>query len=298
MHFITLHPEDSLYPPLLRSLADFPEKLYVQGQASCLTEPSIAIVGSRKASDYGQKVAETFSQALAEAGVTTVSGLAKGIDTAVHAATVRAGGKTIAVMGTGPDMIFPSENEALARDICEQGAVVTEFDLGTPGYPQNFPLRNRIIAGMSLGTVVVEAADRSGALITARLAAEAGREVFAVPGPITSLLSEGTNRLIAQGAKLVRGLDDILEEIEALRHKIKRRLPAVAGAKNDPVGDAPALTEDEQELLNLFSLEPLSIDHILKKSSGGAGRAANTLLSLELKGAIRTLPGKRYVRAF
>ncbi|OGR89011.1 MAG: DNA protecting protein DprA [Elusimicrobia bacterium RIFCSPLOWO2_01_FULL_60_11] len=292
MPFITLHPEDALYPPLLRSLPDFPEKLHVRGRAECLTEPSIAIVGSRKASDYGCKVAETLSKSLAESGVTTVSGLAKGIDTAVHSATLRAGGRTIAVMGTGPDRVFPFENKGLADEICVAGAVITEFDPGTRGYPSNFPLRNRIIAGMSLGTVVVEAAERSGALITARLAAEAGREVFAVPGPITSPLSEGPNRLIAQGAKLTRGLEDILEEVEALRHKIKRK------AKGEPAGDAPVLTEDEQELLNLFSLEPLSIDHVLKKCSGGTGRAANTLLSLELKGAIRTLPGKRYVRAF
>ena len=291
MAWITLHPEDSLYPPLLRSLEGFPENLHVQGQAACLTEPSIAIVGSRKASDYGWKVAETLSRELAEAGVVTVSGLAKGIDTAVHSATVRAGGRTIAVMGTGPDMVFPSENAQLAQDICEKGAVITEFDPGVRGYPSNFPARNRIIAGMSLGTVVVEAADRSGALITARLATEAGREVFAVPGPVTSPLSEGPNRLISQGAKLTRGLDDILEEIEALRHKLIRRSPSEEPGK-------PALTQDEQELLNLFSLEPLSIDHILKKVPGGAGRAANTLLSLELKGAVRTLPGKRYARNF
>jgi DNA processing protein len=249
-------------------------------------------VGSRKASDYGESMAETLSRNLAEVGVVTVSGLAKGIDTAVHRATVRSGGKTIAVMGTGPDMIYPSENKDLAKQICDLGAVVTEFDPGTRGYPSNFPLRNRIIAGLSLGTVVVEAADRSGALITARLATEMGREVFAVPGPVTSALSEGTNRLISQGAKLVRGLEDILEEIEVLRQKIKQ------SAKSSAAEDPPSLTEEEQELLNLFSLEPLSIDHILKKFSGKAGQAANTLLSLELKGALRTLPGKRYVRVF
>ncbi|OGR84219.1 MAG: DNA protecting protein DprA [Elusimicrobia bacterium RIFCSPLOWO2_01_FULL_54_10] len=283
---------DPRYPPLLSGIHNPPEKIYVMGQLSVLTEPSVAIVGSRRASAYGEDAAGALARALAEAGVATVSGLARGIDTAAHKASLQAGGKTIAVMGTGPDEIFPSDNKSLAEDICRQGALVTEYDPGTPGWPGNFPARNRIIAGLSLGTVVVEAAERSGALITARLAAEQGKEVFAVPGPISSPLSEGPHKLISQGAKLVRRVEDILEEIKVLRGLI----PAASRKTQDELL-LPALTGEEQDLLNLISLEPVSIDQLLNKSAEGAGRAANTLLSLELKGAILTLPGKRYVRS-
>ncbi len=282
--------DDPQYPSLLKTLPGAPKKLYVTGDVACLSEPSVAIVGSRDCTAYGETAAGMLAEGLAEAGLVTVSGLARGIDTAAHWGSLKARGKTIAVMGTGPDMIFPKENAKLAREISEQGALVTEFEPGTPGYPGNFPMRNRIIACLALGTVVVEAAFKSGALITARLAAEQGREVFAVPGPITSPVSEGSNRLLSEGAKLVSKAQDILEEFEEFRGfkaELKKSIPRNADA---------ALTAEEQELLNLISLEPVSIDQLLVKFRLGSGRLSNTLLSLELKGAIRALRGKRYAK--
>lgn len=282
--------EDTAYPSLLRNIPGPPGKLHVQGEFTCLAGPCVAIVGSRRATPYGEKVARTLAGHLGALGVITVSGLARGIDTAAHEGALEAGSKTIAVMGTGPDIIYPPQNKDLAGRIKAQGAVVTEFDPGTPGHPWNFPMRNRIISGLSLGTVVVEAGEQSGALITARLAAEQGREVFAVPGPITSRESAGTHRLIAEGAKLVTRVDHILEEILALRHLCGVR-PA-----GKPGPGRISLTSEEQELLKWVSFEPVSIEEILRKSRGGAGRTANTLLSLELKGVVRALPGKRYAR--
>ncbi len=283
--------EDPQYPSLLKNLTDAPQKLYVRGDPSCLSAHSIAIVGSRNSTPYGDGVAREFAYALAQAGIITVSGLAKGIDTAAHQGSLKGGGKTIAVMGTGPDMVFPRENLKLSQDIAQHGAVITEFEPGTPGLSWNFPLRNRIIAALSLGTVVIEAAYKSGALITARLAAELGKDVFAVPGPITSTASEGPNRLLANGAKLVTKAEDIFDEILELKHLIA---PKKRGKKED--FSVPALTTEEQDLLNLISFEPVSIDLLIKKTDGGAGRISNTLLSLELKGAIQSLPGKRYAK--
>ncbi len=267
-------------------MTDPPPSLFCRGEAEILLKPSIALVGTRHPTPYGERAARILSEALADLKIITVSGLALGIDTAVHEATLNAGGKTIAVMGTGPDTIYPSENKKLAGRIVQDGVLVTEFPVGTGPLAMNFPLRNRIIAGLSLGTVVIEAAERSGALITARLAAESGREVFAVPGPITSAVSLGPNRLIRDGAKLVEKVEDILEEIPALADRIKRK------KKNS----ALALTKEEQDLLNLISDDPASVDQIIKKTGRGAGSILESLLDLEIKGAVKSLPGKRYVR--
>ena len=277
---------DPEYPSLLTEIPGPPEVLYWRGKIEEVKSPSIALVGCRAPTPYGERVAWLLSEELAKMGVTTVSGLARGIDTVVHEATLKAGGKTIAVLGTGMDLIYPSENKNLAAKISQQGVVVTEFPPGTLPLPHNFPQRNRIISGLSLGTVVIEAAEKSGALITARLAAEQGREVFAVPGPITSPVSRGPNRLIRDGAKLAQRAEDILEEIP----RLAGRLPEM---KKIP---APGLTKEEQDLLNLISHEPVLVDKIIQGTGRGAGTILQSLLDLELKGAVRCLPGKRYVR--
>lgn len=282
---------DSGFPSLLAAIPSAPLVLYCRGSLECLKDPSVAIVGTRHPTPYGDRAARMLAEGLAGLGITTVSGLARGIDTAVHEASLKGGAKTIAVMGTGMDQIYPPENEKLAERISVNGVVVTEFRDGTPPLAACFPQRNRIISGLSLGTVVIEARERSGALITARFAAEQGKEVFAVPGPITSKASAGPNRLIQQGAKLVEDVEDILEEISAFHSKIK---PPPANPKSEDLFSL--LTSEEQELLNLLSDQPVGIDGILVKFGKGPGRIHESLLNLELKGAIKSLPGKRYVR--
>ena len=292
-----LELEDVHYPSLLKMIPDPPPILYCKGDKSVLNRASVALVGSRKSTPYGEKVAEKLSRELAEYDVVTVSGLARGIDTAVHRAAVQAKGKTVAVLGSGLLRVYPPENKKLAEEIAFRGAVLSEFPLNTPPDAGNFPRRNRIIAGMSLGTVVVEADERSGSLITAKLAAEQGKDIFAVPGPIFSKTSRGTHMLIKQGAKLVESCRDIMEEINNLKGLAEA---SVAGGKiRDEKGSGafiPVLSPEEEIIFDFVDFEPVHIDVLSSKSALGSGEFSRVLLNLELKGAVKALPGKMYVR--
>ena len=288
--------EDSQYPSLLRTLVNPPPLLYCKGRIEILTEPSLAVVGTRKPTPYGEKVAAQFSRELSDLNLVLVSGMARGIDTVVHRATLEARGKTIAVLGSGLLKIYPPENRGLAGSIAGSGLLVSEFPLESSPEPGHFPQRNRIIAGISLGTVVIEADEHSGALITARLAAEQGKDVFAVPGPITSKMSLGPHRLIKEGAKLAQTVDDILEEIALLKDSLfdrSKKRPPAGSSQNDAGGSR---TLEEKKILELIGMEPLPIDALLSQSKLSPGEFSKTLLSLELKGTVRSLPGKRYVR--
>ena len=274
---------DDGYPPLLREIIDPPLVLHVRGNASLLANLSIAIVGSRRATPYGLNAAQKLSRDLASAGITIVSGLARGIDASAHEAALEASAPTIGVLGTGIDVVYPRSHQALFRRVAETGAIVSELPPGTPPKRENFPIRNRIISGLSKGTVIVEATTRSGSLITARMAAEQGRDVFAVPGSIFSDRSEGTHRLIQYGAKLVHDADDVLEELgDHLRVPRRREEPLEA-----PLADVlTALSREEGSHVDMVAAR-------LKQSSG---EVAEALLQLELGGWIRALPGARYVR--
>ena len=275
--------EDAHYPALLREICDPPLALHFRGNPEVLQPPAVAIVGSRRASAYGVNVASRLARDLVSAGAAVVSGLARGIDAAAHRATLDAGGTTLAVLGTGIDITYPRANAKLRQAIEEKGLVLTEFAPGTPPLPENFPMRNRVISGLSLGTVIVEATGRSGSLITARMAAEQGREVFAVPGPIFSANSEGPHRLIQYGAKLVHDANDVLEE-----------LPGNLTVKREK---APELEEPLREVLALLRAdEGAHVDQLSATLARPPGEIAEALLQLELGGWIRALPGARYVR--
>lgn len=283
------HPE---YPDLLREIFDPPIILYVKGQRWDARAPQLAIVGTRRPTGYGLNCAERLSEDLAVRGLAITSGLARGIDSAAHRGAVRTG-RTYAVFGSGLDFVYPKENRKLAEIVEQNGALISEFPLGTPPAPQNFPIRNRIIAGMSLGVLVVEAAEYSGSLITARLALDANRDVFAVPGNITSANSFGPHVLIRQGAKLVAGWQDVVEE---LPHPIRERilLPLIAEmAANDP----PDLQETDRQVWSMLSdQEAISIDVLLARLPIGPSEVYSALLSLETLNLIRELPGKKYIR--
>jgi len=274
---------DDAYPERLRHIADPPLALFFRGDPALLAKPSVALVGSRRASAYALNVAQHLAKQLVSAGVTIVSGLARGIDGAAHEAALDAGGDTIAVLGTGIDVVYPRSNRKLFSAIEHHGLIVTELPPGTPPLPPHFPIRNRIISGISLGTVIVEATSRSGSLITARTAAEQGREVFAVPGPIFSAGSEGTHRLIQYGAKLVHDANDILEELPGgLR---------VAGAAETPP-DSPL-----REVLDVFARdEATHIDTAAEKLGRSIAAVSESVLQLELGGWLRAMPGARYLR--
>lgn len=275
---------DEEYPSLLKEIEDSPIVLYVKGEIVDDDRVSIAIVGSRKATSYGRIVTERMAEELTEAGFTIVSGMARGVDTIAHSAALRAGGRTIAVMGSGIDLIYPPENKILFERITGSGYVVTEFPLGTPPNKENFPKRNRLISGLSLGVVVVEATEGSGALITARAALEQNREVFAVPGNINSPNSAGTNELIRRGAKLIQRSDDIIEELAPLlRGFIRMR-------KNNPVD----LTDEEKEVCSKLTFEPRHVDDIVRDSRMPMQKILSLLLSLELKGIVSQTEGKRF----
>jgi DNA processing protein len=282
------HPK---YPPLLREIPDPPPLLYVSGNLENTTQ-TVSVVGSRNATSYGIAATKRLCQALAELGLVIVSGMARGIDTAAHIGTLQGNGKTIAVLGSGFDRIYPSENRDLFYRISENGAVITEFPLKTEPDPHNFPTRNRVISGISLGTVVVEATQRSGSLITARLAAEQNREVFAVPGNIHSFKSIGTHSLIKQGAKLVEHAQDIVEELSPQLH---HRGPPVSSL-NPPLEqiDLPVPTGDEASILDLLEPYPIHIDDLVRKTGMTPGKIASILLHLELKGLVEQTPGKHF----
>lgn len=284
---------DPVYPPLLLEIPDPPPYLYVKGNLDCLQCP-IAIVGSRNATPYGHKTTRRISRDLAGYGVTVVSGMARGIDTAAHQGVLEAEGMTVAVLGSGLECVYPRENKALYERIAATGAVVSEFGLDAGPEAHHFPLRNRIISGMSLGTVVVEATRRSGSLITARLAAEQNREVFAVPGSIDSFKSIGTHRLIKSGAKLVTQVADILEELPpwAWGAPVAEDAKQASARKTDP-----PLTGEESMVLECLTVYPIHVDDLTRRLKLGPGQVASALLSLELKGLVQQSPGKLFSRA-
>ncbi len=284
----TLTLLDESYPEALRQIADPPPVLFLRGRTTEADATAVAIVGTRRATPYGRAVAERLARDLAAAGVTVVSGLAKGVDTVAHRAALDAGGRTIAVLGNGLDQVYPPENLELARSIAhaERGAIVSELAPGVPPDAVNFPRRNRIIAGLCAATVIVEAGERSGALITADFALEQGREVLAVPGSILSPTSAGTNGLIKQGATPVTSARDVLEAI---------------GAEGDTgpgvARSLPHLPPEEQEVLAALEGEPRHVDELSRTLGRGAAEVSATLTLLELKGLARQVGGMAYVRA-
>ena len=287
--------EDPAYPERLRRIYDPPPLLYIKGSLDTADIP-VAVVGSRNASPYGRYVTEKLSRELAQRGATVVSGLARGIDTCAHRGALAARGRTIAVMGCGIDVIYPPENRKLHGEIASNGAVVTEFAFGTEPDRPHFPARNRIISGLSLGVLIVEAGEKSGSLITARCALEQNREVFAVPGSIDLPGSRGTNRLLRQGAKLVETVEDILEEIlpQLERPNVtEERFARTKSAQQDRPG-REALTDNESRLLGFITEKPQDADTLITRTGLAAAEALSLLLSLELKGYIVQLPGKRF----
>ena len=282
---------DSEYPSLLREIPDPPPFLYVSGNLEGSIR-NIAVVGSRHATAYGISTTQTLCADLSAFDVTIVSGMAIGIDTAAHQGALAGNGKTVAVLGSGLNNIYPTENQKLFKRITENGAVITEFELDAEPEAHHFPIRNRIISGMSLGTVVVEATRKSGSLITARLAAEQNREVFAVPGSIQSFKSTGTHTLIKQGAKLVENAQDVLEELTAFM-----AAPNITNdqKKNKTTENLSALSPDEIAVYKVLSPYPEHIDTIGRKTAIEPGKLLSILLQLELNGIVNQLPGKRFV---
>ncbi|PIV24819.1 MAG: DNA-protecting protein DprA [Deltaproteobacteria bacterium CG03_land_8_20_14_0_80_45_14] len=280
---VTLMDDD--YPKRLKDIYDPPALLYLRGELRREDELAVAIVGSRKTSPYGRWITEKIGQDLARYGVTVVSGMARGIDSVAHKGALQGGGRTIAVLGCGVDVIYPSENRNLFYQIIEHGSILSEFPMGSPPEGGHFPRRNRIISGLSIGVVIVQASSKSGSLITASYALEQGREVFAVPGNVGVEGSRGTNQLIKEGAKLVESSEDILEEIIP-QWRREKEAPQKAEM---PV---PDLTEEEKVLFRLLGETPLHIDAIIRESQLDPGKVSSLLLDLELKGLISQWPGK------
>lgn len=282
-HLLTL--ADTAYPQSLLDIPDPPTVLYVRGRAELLGLPGLAIVGSRNATPQGEGNARAFAGAFAAEGLCIISGLALGIDAAAHRGALSANGATIAVIGTGADRLYPARNQALAAEIAEKGAIVSEFPLGTPAAAANFPRRNRLISGLSRGVLVVEAAVESGSLITARMAGEQGREVFAIPGSIHSPQSRGCHRLIRQGAKLVETAGDVLEELGT-------RFPTVRPSAEDN----RHTDEISLRILACAGFDPVTMDELVGRSGLTAEALSVILLQLELDGRVSSLPGGRYQR--
>jgi DNA processing protein len=278
--------EDDDYPSLLREIYAPPPVIYVRGELRPEDEWAVGLVGTRRATAYGKQVTRTLSADLARNGVTVVSGLARGIDGEAHQAALDVGGRTVAVLACGLDRVYPPEHRNLARAIVEHGALVSDYPLGTQPEARNFPPRNRIISGLSLGVAVVEAGTRSGALITVEFAIEQGRDVFAVPGNIVSRNSAGCNRLIQDGAKMVLGVEDILEELNLTMIEQQAEVRSVLPAN-----------ETEAQLLELVSDDPLHIDHICQESALPIQQVSSTLAMMELKGMVRQVGGMNYVLA-
>ncbi len=285
-HLLTL--ADPGYPPALREIPDPPPLLFVAGDPQTLTRRQIAVVGSRNPTPGGRELAVTLARGLAGAGVTVTSGLALGIDAAAHRGALAAGGRSVAVAGTGPDRVYPSAHRGLAGEVAAAGAMVSEFPTGTPPLRHHFPRRNRIISGLSLGVVVVEAALRSGSRITARHAADQGREVFAVPGAVGNPLARGCHALLRDGAKLVESVADILEEID----------PAGRRDAEAPRNDTPERCDGvERRVLAAMGHAPVAVDTLVERSGLTADAVSAILLTLELRGLAAPVPGGRYVRA-
>ncbi len=285
---------DPRFPKLLRSSADCPIALYVCGNADSLNDPQLAIVGSRNPTRQGLETAYAFSEYLAHRGLTITSGLASGIDTAAHRGALAGNGRTIAVLGTGIDVVYPAGNQELSREIAEHGALISEFPLGTPARGSHFPQRNRIIAGLALGTLVVEAARQSGSLITARLAGEQGREVFAIPGSIHNPLTRGCHQLIRQGAKLTETAGDILSELDFSGFLAPDR-PATAGGPS-PGKTLAGMDKDHKILLDALGFDPADIDTLVVRTGFKADAVSSMMLILELEGHVQAAPGGRYSR--
>ncbi len=285
---LTLH--DTNYPPQLKEIADPPAVLYLQGDPDLLHNTQIAIVGSRNPTPPGQENAWQFATSLAHTGLTITSGLALGVDGAAHKGALQNGGTTIAVTATGLDRVYPARHRTLAHEIAEKGLIISEMPIGTPPKPQYFPRRNRIISGLSAGILVVEAARNSGSLITARLALEQNREVFAIPGSIHNPLARGCHDLIRQGAKLVETVQDITEELGVMtaRHPIK------TSSSHQP--DKPQLDQKQSLLLNSIGFEPIHIDQIIEHIGLTTEEVSSMLLFLELDGHVSTSPGGMYIR--
>jgi len=275
--------DDAAYPARLRTIFDPPSRLYVRGELHPADVSAVAIVGARRATEYGRAVAEELARDLATCGITVVSGMARGIDAAAHRGALAAGGRTIAVLGCGPDVVYPPEHRGLMSEIIGQGAVMSEFAPGTPPRPGQFPLRNRIISGLSLGVVVVEGRLDSGALITADAALEQGREVFAVPGRITDPTACAPHRLVQEGAKLVQGVGDILEEL---------RLPVPAG----PALGMPHLEGTEAMIFARLDVTPQHVDQLALRCGLPVSAVSAALTALECRGLVTAWPGARYSR--
>jgi DNA processing protein len=288
-HLVTLG--DDHYPQLLTRIPDPPPLLFVQGDPALLGSPQIAMVGSRNPTASGRQTARDFAHALAAAGITITSGLAVGIDGASHQGAIDADGHTLAVTGTGPDRLYPACHRELALEIVTRGALITEFPPGTPARRDHFPRRNRIISGLSLGTLVVEAARQSGSLITARLAAEQGREVFAIPGSIHNPLARGCHALIRDGAKLVETAGDIVEELAPLLGQLRLEL---ATMENDAPAETPQWDTEYRQLLDCLGFDPLPTDLLIQRSGLTAEAVSSMLLLLELEGYVSSAPGGRY----
>jgi DNA processing protein len=285
-----LTPVDPRYPPLLGAITSPPD-LHVRGSLEADDALAVAIVGSRRATAYGLEVAERLASELAARGIVIVSGLARGIDGAAHRGALAANGRTLAVLGSGVDVIYPPEHAELARDIEWHGALVSQFPPGTQPLPYHFPARNRVIAGLTLGVVVVEAAERSGALITASLAGDLGREVFAVPGRVTSDSSRGTHRLIQEGARLVLDWSDVVQELPEEWRRLVRG--GVSPARD--VGPLSGETEEGKLLALLTPDDPQHIEDVIARSGLSAARVGAGLMALELEGWARQLAGQRWV---
>ena len=306
-HLLT--PADARYPSLLREISTPPPELYVRGNVDALSLPQLAIVGSRNATPSGAETASSFATHLAGRGFCITSGLAEGIDAAAHRGALAARGCTIAVCGTGPDIVYPRQHERLAEEIVAAGgAIVSEFAPGTPVFRGNFPRRNRLISGLSIGTLVVEASLQSGALITARHALEQGREVFAIPGSIHNPVARGCHQLIRNGAKLVETAADIMDELSGalagLRDGLRNSLPPAADdmfagpadRARPPASPCPDIDADYAMLLSAMGWDPVDTDSLVARAGLTIGEVSSMLLLLELQGMVRALSGGRYQR--
>ena len=286
--------QDKDYPPRLKEISSFPIVLYIKGSVSVLDQTSIAIVGSRRASVYGTSTAYQFSTRLVELGINVVSGMARGIDTSAHQGALRCKGTTVAILGCGLSVVYPPENKRLMDEICQDGAVVSEFPMETEPFPYNFPRRNRVVSGLSLGVIVVEAAQRSGALITADFALEQGREVYAVPGKVDAPTARGVNNLIKQGAKLITSIEDVIEDL-APQLMVKTEGEACSEGAEENIERNVSLDGAEKDVFEKIRKKPVHINELILECNS-INRINSILLNFELKGMIKQLPGKFFVR--
>jgi DNA processing protein len=295
---VSITPADAAYPDAFRTLPDPPYLLFAAGDLALLGTPGVGVVGTRSPTDYGVRAATSLSGALARAGLTIVSGMAKGIDAAAHAAALDAGGATVGVLGHGIDRVYPPENTQLFSRVRERGLLITELAPGEEPNAGNFPRRNRLIAALSLGVLVVEMGEKSGAQHTVTYALEQGKEVFAVPGPISSTRSTGTNQLLKDGARLVTGADDILEELRGVGHGLASAQPAAgpSASADVPPPPPPDLSPDEAKVYAALTAEPLHVDDLAGASGLAPSNVLAALLGLELRDLAQSLPGKQYRR--